>query len=231
MLRNNDVDVVYSPFSSIKEQNGEVELFDIFSDLDEKEYSFNEAICSCSKKWIDMHAITYKTELIRESELSLPSKTLYTDTLYALVPMMRAETIYIMHENVYMYRIGRDEQSVSKNSRMRHYKEHENVALLAAKHFKLNKSALSKEKSNYFMEYVYILQKETVFNYILLIKNGKEALDCFLNQLEQTDCEIYDYLLSKKKELRKYVKNRNYSLLRLFSNKRIKKYVRLFSGR
>lgn len=231
VLREYDVDIVYTPFSSIKEENDESELFDIFRELNNGKYCFDDVINKASKNWLDMHAITYKTSLIKGSYLQLPSKTLYTDSLYAMIPMMNAESIYIMHNNVYMYRIGRDEQSVSKSSRMRHYMDHETVSLVAAEHFKKHKSYINKEKYKYFLQYVYILQKETVFNYILLNKDGKVILDDFLDRLRNTDEDVFEYLLSKRKLLKNYVKNRNYGLLRLLSNKRIKKYVRLFSGR
>lgn len=231
ILRNNDIDLVYTPFSSIREENEEKELFDIFDGVTEGKYNFDEVINRASKKWLGMHAVTFRTELIRESKLKLPTKTLYTDALYAMIPMMNAESIYIMHSNVYMYRIGRDEQSVSKSSRMRHYREHEMVSLCAADCFGKHSSSMGQEKYNYFLEYVYILQKETVFNYILLNKDGKNVLDEFLNKLKNTNEEVFDYLLSKRKVLKNYLKNRNYWLLRLLSNKRVKKYVRLFSGR
>lgn len=231
VLRKCDVDIVYTPFSSIKEESNETELFDIFPGLNDGEFLFDEVVNKTSKKWIGMHASTFKTKLLRKSQLELPVKTLYTDSLYAMIPSMHAESIYILHKNVYMYRIGRGEQSVSKSSRMRHYKDHESVAILAAEYFDLFKGKLSEEKYKYFLEYVYILQKETVFNYILLNKDGKDILNDFLGRLEKTDRDIYEYLLSNRKEIRNYIQNRNYGLLRLLSNKRVKKYVRLFSSR
>lgn len=231
VLRSVDSDVVYNPFSSVKEINGEEELFDIYKNIDAKEYQLDEVINRASKNWIDMHVITYKTELIRKSGLDLPEKTLYTDALYAMLPMMNAESIYIMHDVVYMYRIGRDEQSVSKTSRLKHYKDHELVSRYSVDYLKEGRNRLSEEKYKYFMEYVYTLQKETVFNFILLNPKGKDILNSFLENLKLADEEVFDYLIIKRKNLKSYLKNRNYTWLRFMSNKKVKKYVRLFSGR
>ena len=63
------------------------------------------------------------------------------------------------------------------------------------------------------------------------LKDGKDILNDFLGRLEKTDRDIFEYLLSNRKEIRNYIQNRNYGLLRLLSNKRVKKYVRLFSSR
>lgn len=64
-----------------------------------------------------MHAMIYRTELIRdEVKLKLPHHTSYEDNLYVCVPLPHVKEIRYLDENLYIYFIGRPEQSVNLNS-------------------------------------------------------------------------------------------------------------------
>lgn len=69
---------------------------------------------------IGMWALTYKTSIICKSGLKLPEHMLYTDQYFATVPMAVAKTIQFVRFPVYCYRIGYEEQSMSKMSRVKH---------------------------------------------------------------------------------------------------------------
>ncbi|MDG2943169.1 glycosyltransferase family 2 protein [Exercitatus varius] len=71
------------------------------------------------KQPIGMWAITYKTQILRDSGLILPEKVFYTDQVFCTIPFSVAKTIKFLDFDVYFYRIGRDGQSVSKESRIR----------------------------------------------------------------------------------------------------------------
>ena len=93
-------------------------------------------------------------------------------------------------------------KSVSKTSRLKHYKDHELVSRYSVDYLKEGRNRLSEEKYKYFMEYVYALQKETVFNFILLNPKGKDILNSFLENLKLADEEVFDYLIIKRKNLK-----------------------------
>lgn len=118
-LKSTDSDVVITPY---------------FKGPDEKELNLvvpePEGSGACvripdlkKQRLIGMWAITYKTEVVRASGLKLPEHMLYTDGLYSTIPFGTAETIQFMDYGVYCYRIGRDGQSVSKSSRIKHAEE------------------------------------------------------------------------------------------------------------
>ena len=69
---------------------------------------------------IGMWALTYRTKLLLESGLKLPEHMLYTDQYYTTVPMASAQTIQFVRFPVYCYRIGYEEQSMSRISRIKH---------------------------------------------------------------------------------------------------------------
>lgn len=70
-----------------------------------------------------MWAITYKTEILKDIGLKLPLHSLYTDQIYSTVPFYNLRTIRFEDLCIYCYRIGRNGQSVSKESRIRHLQE------------------------------------------------------------------------------------------------------------
>ncbi len=66
-----------------------------------------------------MWMLTFKTRLLAGSGLELPGHRLYTDLIFDTVPFAYAKTIRLLTDCVYCYRIGRDGQSVSRESRVR----------------------------------------------------------------------------------------------------------------
>lgn len=61
-----------------------------------------------------MHALTYKRAVLIESGLELPRHTFYVDNLYASVPLRHTRTLYYLPVPLYLYFIGRDDQSVNE---------------------------------------------------------------------------------------------------------------------
>ena len=66
-----------------------------------------------------MHALIYRTEVLRRSGLELPLHTFYVDNLYCTVPLAEVETLYYMNVGLYHYFIGREGQSVQEETMIR----------------------------------------------------------------------------------------------------------------
>ncbi len=60
-----------------------------------------------------MHALGYRTEILRKIKLELPEKTYYEDNIYVYEPLPHVRRIYYLNEPVYVYYIGRDDQSIN----------------------------------------------------------------------------------------------------------------------
>lgn len=65
-------------------------------------------------KYVLMHAITYRTQLLRDVGLELPEHTFYVDNIFAYEPFLAVRNLYYLNENLYRYYIGRDDQSVNE---------------------------------------------------------------------------------------------------------------------
>ena len=66
-----------------------------------------------------MHALIYRTEVLRESGLELPLHTFYVDNLYCSVPLASVKSLYYMDVGLYHYFIGREGQSVQESTMLR----------------------------------------------------------------------------------------------------------------
>ena len=70
-----------------------------------------------------MWEFTIKTSILKDHPFKLPSKTLYTDHLFLVYPIPYIEKVEFLDFPLYCYRLGYDEQSVSKASRIKHLDE------------------------------------------------------------------------------------------------------------
>ena len=66
-----------------------------------------------------MHALIYRTEVLRKSGLDLPKHTFYVDNLYCSVPLASVESLCYMDIGLYHYFIGREGQSVQEETMIR----------------------------------------------------------------------------------------------------------------
>lgn len=65
-------------------------------------------------QYLMMHALVYRTGLLRESGLRLPEHTFYVDNLYVYRPLPHVTSMYYLDVDLYRYFIGRPDQSVNE---------------------------------------------------------------------------------------------------------------------
>lgn len=61
-----------------------------------------------------MHALTYRTAVVRNSGMRLPEHTFYVDNLYAFLPLPYVRRMRYLDVDLYRYHIGRSDQSVNE---------------------------------------------------------------------------------------------------------------------
>lgn len=70
---------------------------------------------------VSMHSLCIKTEVLKKMDRKLDLHCLYTDIEFCTYPIINANSFYIYDKPIYMYRLGDEEQSVSKKSIMKHF--------------------------------------------------------------------------------------------------------------
>ena len=65
-------------------------------------------------QYLVMHALIFRTELLRAVGLKLPEHTFYVDNLFACQPLPSVKRIRYMDIDLYQYFLGREDQSVNE---------------------------------------------------------------------------------------------------------------------
>ena len=84
-------------------------------------------------QYLIMHALTFRTDVLRASGVKLPEHTFYVDNLFSYQPLPFAERIYYMDIDLYHYYLGRDDQSVNEKVLMKRIDQQIRVTELVAK--------------------------------------------------------------------------------------------------
>lgn len=135
-------------------------------------------------RYILMHSVIYRTQLLRDCGLKLPKHTFYVDNLFVYIPLPYVKKMYYLNENFYRYYIGRDDQSVNEQVMIRRIDQQIKVNKLMLEYMNSYKVANRKIRS-YMFHYLEII---TIVTTTMLIRSGTREN------------------LQKKKELWKYIK-------------------------
>lgn len=146
-------------------------------------------------QYILMHSVIYRTQLLRECGLELPKHTFYVDNIYVYKPLPSVKYMYYMDVDFYRYFIGRDDQSVNEKVMISRIDQQIRVNKIMVDEFDLWKIT-DRRLRHYMFNYLEII---TVISTIMLIRSGTEEN------------------LDKKRELWKYIKDRD---IRLFHHLR-----------
>ena len=142
-------------------------------------------------QYLLMHSVIYRTKLLRDCGLKLPSHTFYVDNLYVYIALPYVKTMYYLDVDFYRYYIGRNDQSVNEEVMIGRIDQQIKVNKMMIDAYDLWKIP-NKKQRKYMFNYLEII---TVISTVLLIRSGtKENLE-------------------KKRELWRYIKQAD---LRLF---------------
>lgn len=141
-------------------------------------------------QYILMHSVVYRTELLRECGLTLPTHTFYVDNMFVYEPLPYVKKMYYLDVNFYRYFIGRSDQSVNEEVMIGRIDQQLKVTRLMLESHDVTKLA-NRKLRHYMVRYLEIMM---VICSILAIKSGTEEN------------------LQKKKELWNDVKKMNLAL-------------------
>ncbi len=79
-----------------------------------RKFSWSECGAFDISRYIIMHAVFYRTEIVRQSQLEIPLHTFYVDNVFLYSPLPLVKSIYYSDVDFYRYFIGRADQSVSE---------------------------------------------------------------------------------------------------------------------
>lgn len=89
-------------------------------------------------QYLIMHALIFRTEVLRNVGVVLPEHTFYVDNIFAYQPLPSVKHIYYMNINLYHYYIGREDQSVNEKVLMNRIDQQIMVTEIVSKCVDLN---------------------------------------------------------------------------------------------
>ncbi len=120
-------------------------------------------------QYLLMHSLCYRTDILHEVELQLPEHCFYVDNLYAFVPMVAVRTIGYLDLNLYLYYIGREDQSVAEKVMISRLDQQLRVNRLMIHHMPSMSVDLPKRLRWYMEHYLGVV---CVVSSILMLKEG-----------------------------------------------------------
>lgn len=144
-------------------------------------------------QYLLMHAVIYKTAILKECKLQLPKHTFYVDNLFVYEPLPYVKTMYYLNVDFYRYFIGRDDQSVNEQVMIGRIDQQIKVNRIMVDYYNANKALIqtNQELSRYMFHYLEII---TTVSSVLLIRSGEEE------NLEKKE-ELWNYIKEKDEEV------------------------------
>lgn len=159
-----------------------------FDDLCYPQYGFTSwgPILSCS---------SYKATMLKNSGYKLLEKTFYVDMQLNTYVAILCDTITYYDLNIYRYFLGRDGQSIAKNSYKRNYKHHENVCIKMLEAYFETFDVISLNKQRYIKNNLIIPMINTQYYICLNYFNNSKPFREFNKRLKQfpkfyNNCQI-----------------------------------------
>lgn len=157
----------------------------------DKIFTWNDTRHFLKGKYILMHSVIYRTQLLRDCGLELPRHTFYVDNIFVYQPLPFVKNMYYMNVDFYRYFIGREDQSVNEKVMIGRIDQQIKVNKIMVDTYDLRKIQ-NRKLRKYMFNYLEII---TVISTVMLIRSGTEEN------------------LEKKRELWRYIKRQD---IRLF---------------
>lgn len=163
----------------------------------DEEFTWEDAGTFAPSRYLLMHSVIYRTQLLRDIELRLPEHCFYVDNVFVYEPLPHIKSIYYMDVDMYHYFIGREGQSVNEETMMKRIDQQIRVTKTMIDAVDVEK--VEPKKLRKYMEN-HIAMMMCICTVFLRMKNTPED-DAKLK-------EIWAYLKEKRPELYKKVRKK-----------------------
>ncbi len=167
-----------------------------------------------------MHALIYKTSVLKACGMELPEHTFYVDNIVSYLPLPHVKSLYYINKVVYHYYIGREDQSVQRHNIVKRYEQQIRVFKLIMHSYTYNDlqhmpKGLKRYMKHALMDMMIITQMFTTGEYSIERKNNLKQL--------WSELKTYD------KAMYKFLKYRSYNTLVNFFPFRLKGFIMMQS--
>jgi hypothetical protein len=166
-------------------------------------------------QYLLMHALVYRTDLLRQHTLVLPEHCFYVDNIFAWVPLPFVKTMYYLNVDLYRYSTGRPDQSVNEKMMVARIEQQVRVTELMIDAYNMTEVYVSQPKLGRYMTN-YLSMMMGISSVFLFLEGSKESIT------RQT--ELWRRLRARDKRFWKRLKRRVPSILTSFKGRLGRKF-------
>lgn len=124
LINGPEVDVIFTNYKALSPQGRPIRFNDTSLSQDVHSFDDFKFVGTANERLLTMHSITYNTKLVREVRLKQQEGISYTDIEYCYFPLVRAKTFRYVDVVLYQYLVGREGQTVSIESSIKHFNDY-----------------------------------------------------------------------------------------------------------
>lgn len=197
-LLNSDVDLVINNYTIVNENGLSVSKH--HRDLkDFVVYNNDDILPYLSSSYLVMHEVAYRVSMLRDNNYTQTEGISYTDQEWVLFPIAWSKSILYIDENIYLYLIGREGQTVSANAALKNISHFE---IRIANTISLYNSFPNKtDLSGQYLRKRIISESERVYlRYIFIGRRivDENGLFIFDKKIKELNHDIYNALNDEK---------------------------------
>lgn len=144
-LKENDVDLVLNPYHYVDS----VKLVPRFLRTPFEQNELVGQILPLAERkddvFMEMHAMTYRTEIVKKMGPAIDENCFYVDVEYAMFPLEFVNTMVTLDFPVYQYLVGMSEQSVNSANMVKRRAQHLKVLKRIIEYYEAKKDSLSEK--------------------------------------------------------------------------------------
>ena len=144
-----------------------------------------------SSQYLLMHALIFRTQLLKDIGLKLPKHTFYVDNIFCYMPLPHVETMVYVDANLYRYFIGRVDQSVNEEVMLGRMDQQLRVTRIMIDLVDYDRDINSRKLERYMRSYLSMMM--AINSIFLRMKNTIESIEDLEN--------IWHYLKDKDPKL------------------------------
>ncbi len=191
-LKSIDADIVYTSYYRNYISINKRELDCVHSIEEGKVYEF-DSICHEIGS-LPLHALNYRTALLKDNKIKLTEKCFYEDKEYNLFPVPYVNTIVYYNIPTYIYRIGVAGQSISVEKLVKNQAMLETITHHLCDFYERESVELSKPKRDYLASAIVDVIKNMYGMYLKFPYGGKSIrkIEEFNNKCRMWSKDLYD---------------------------------------
>lgn len=172
-------------------------------------FGWNEVGAFRCSSVLMMHALLYKTQVLRDCGLVLPEHTFYVDNIYMYKPLPHTKRLCYLELPLYRYFIGREDQSVSHSNITKRYLQQIRVMKEMVSAYSYEEVMTMPKGLRRYMKHVLgVIMTLTV----MFTTAGKDNIPARAEAMD----ELWEFIRTRDKKLFRFLSRRTYPALVYF---------------